>query len=94
MSADCLKGVISALGSDSPAGGPRPESGCAGFSGERHRHPRHVAVLPHLLPAGAIQPQPRPSQEGRTQQVGGETTEVTHTAKLLFEINLLSHDAL
>lgn len=56
--------------SDPQAGGPRPESGCVGFSGEWHRHPRDVPVLPHLLSARTIQQ--GPSQEGGPEQVGGE----------------------
>lgn len=50
------------------AWGPWSQSGCVGFSGERHRHPCHVPVLPYLLPARTIQP--RQGQEGGTEQVG------------------------
>lgn len=52
------------------ARGPWSQSGRVGFSRQWHRHPRHVPVLPHLLPAGAIQS--GPSQEGGTEQVGLE----------------------
>lgn len=53
--------------SDPQAWGPWSESGRVGLSGEWHRHPRHVPVLPHLLSAGALQP--GPSQKGGTEQV-------------------------
>lgn len=62
--------TFSSPSSDPQAGGPRSESGRAGFSGEWHRHPRHVPVVPHLLPARTIRQ--GQSQERGTEQVGPE----------------------
>lgn len=65
-------GLTLSLCSHPQTGGPRPPSGRVGLGGEWHRHLSHVLVLPHMLPAGAIQS--RPCQEGGAEQVGLEWT--------------------